>query len=93
MNEPVNNLKSFLIGGEGAPEIAPDGLLNLRGLSVERLARAARITRTAVYFYIEGKSRPTGPVLARMCEALQVPLELGLEYCTPATVGRPAKAK
>ena len=90
-NEILNNLKAFLIGGDGAPSIAPNGLLALRNLSVEKLARAARITRTMVYLYIEGKSRPTEPVLARMCEVLQVPVGLGREYCTPATTGRPPR--
>jgi hypothetical protein len=91
MAEVVNNLRALLIGGEGAPEYAPEGMLYLRKLSVERLARACKVTRTAVYNYIESKNRPTTPVLRRMGEALELPFELVLEYCTPASVGRPPK--
>jgi hypothetical protein len=68
-----------------------EGMLYLRKLSVERLARACKVTRTAVYNYIESKNRPTTPVLRRMGEALELPFELVLEYCTPASVGRPPK--
>lgn len=85
----MNNLRAFFTSGEGAPEYAPDGLLTLRGLSVERLARASSITRTAVYFYIDGKCRPTHATLLRMCRVLEVSYEEGVKYCTPATVGRP----
>jgi hypothetical protein len=88
-DEELNNLKALLIGGEGAPTFAPDGMLNLRGLSVEKLARASKVTRTAVYGYISGRHRPTTKVLRNMCEILNLPFELGLEYCTPASVGRP----
>jgi transcriptional regulator with XRE-family HTH domain len=87
--ELFNNLRPFLVGGEGAPEYAPEGLLALRGLSVEKLALQIKLTRTALYYYINGVSRPTVPVLRRMCEALEVPYEEGLAYCTPATIGRP----
>jgi transcriptional regulator with XRE-family HTH domain len=89
MTEPVNNLKAFLIGGDGALDFAPDGLLALRKMSVEQLARASKVTRTAVYNYINGINRPTTLVLRRLCENLQVPFELGLEYCSPASSGRP----
>ncbi|MFZ0517382.1 MAG: helix-turn-helix transcriptional regulator, partial [Acidobacteriaceae bacterium] len=79
-------------GGEGAPAYAPDGLLTLRGLSVERLARASNITRTAVYFYIDGKCRPRHKTLLRMCQVLEVPYDEGAKYCTPATTGRPRQS-
>ncbi len=88
-NEIINNLKPLLIGGEGAPDYAPEGLLAHRKLSVEKLARASNVTRTAVYNYINGVNRPTTPVLRKMCDTLGVPFEVGLEYCTPALTGRP----
>lgn len=89
----INNLKAFLFGGEGAPEFAPEGLLNLRKLTVERLARASNVTRTAVYNYTKNINRPTIETLRRMCEALDVPVELGLQYCTPSKAGRPSLKK
>ena len=91
--DTLNNLRAFLIGGEGAPAYAPDGMLTKCQLSVEKLARACRLTRAAVYLYIKGQSRPTEPVLLQMCAVLGVPFEEGLRYCTPATVGRPRSKK
>lgn len=92
-DEKINNLRALLIGGDGAPGYAPDGLLTYRELSVEKLARLCRVTRTAMYNYISGTNRPTAPVLRRMCEALDIPYEVGLEFCTPAQVGRPPVKK
>src|SRR6185437_8521206 len=92
-HESLNNLRAFLLGGPGAPEYAPEGLLALRGMSVEQLARASNITRTAVYFYIEGTSRPTARTLRSICTSLDVRFERGLEFCTPATTGRPPNGR
>lgn len=89
MTDYKNNLRALLIGGEGSPEYAPEGLLALRRMSVMQLARKARVTRTAVYNYINGVNRPTAPVLRKVCEALGVLFEEGLRYCDPAPVGNP----
>jgi transcriptional regulator with XRE-family HTH domain len=89
MTDTINNLKALLTGGEGAPDYAPDGLLALRKLSVEKLARASNITRTAVYNYINNVNRPTDYVLKSMSEALSIPYAEMLSYCTPAPFGRP----
>lgn len=85
----LNNLRPLLVGGEGAPDYAPEGLLALKRLSVERFAKSIRVTRTAIYNYINGKNRPTTPILKRMSEELELPFEELLKFCTPAGVGRP----
>jgi transcriptional regulator with XRE-family HTH domain len=85
----LNNLAAFLIGGDGAPDYAPNGLLAARKLAVEQLANASGVTRTAIYTYITGDSRPTAPVLRKICESLGVRFEEGLKFCTPSTIGRP----
>jgi transcriptional regulator with XRE-family HTH domain len=89
----INHLGIFLLGGVGAPEYAPDGVLKCRGISVEQLANASGITRTAIYNYINGDNRPKAAVLRQICEALSLPFHEGLKYCTPAPGGRlPADA-
>jgi transcriptional regulator with XRE-family HTH domain len=85
----VNHLRDLLCGGPRAPAYAPEGLLKERGLSVERLARAAGLSRTSIYFYIVNKKRPTPESLHRICAALQIPFDEGLSYCTPSKVGPP----
>jgi transcriptional regulator with XRE-family HTH domain len=87
----VNHLRDLLFGGPGAPAYAPDGLLKKKGLSVESLARAAGLSRTSIYFYIENRKRPTSDSLHRICAALQIPFDKGLSYCTPSKVGHPAR--
>ena len=89
--EYLNNLRAFLLGGDGAPVGAPDGLLATSGLTIEQLAHACGITRTAIYSYIERKSRPTTPTLRRIAQALGVRFDQALGYCTPAQVGRPPR--
>lgn len=88
-DEVVNNLRALLLGGEGAPHYAPTGLLERKALSVETLARAAGITRTSVYNYINNKKRPTPETLRRICAALEIPFQEGLAYCTPSKLGPP----
>ena len=88
-NEAINNLKAFLVGGEDAPEYAPDGVLSMKHLSIEKFARASNVTRTAVYNYINNVNRPTLYTLRKMAEALEIPLDEILNYCTPAQHGRP----
>ena len=89
--EQLNNLRAFLLGGEGTPTHAPQGLLALRGMTVEQLARAAKLTRTAIYSYIEAKCTPTVPTLRRICEALGAQFQEALNYCTPVPIGRPRR--
>lgn len=91
-DEVVNNLRALLLGGEGAPPYAPAGLLQKKAFSVETLARAAGITRTSVYNYINNKKRPTPETLRRICAALEIPFREGLNYCTPSKVGYPGHA-
>ena len=88
-DEVVNNLRALLLGGDGAPSYAPAGLLERRALSVETLARASGITRTAVYNYINRRQRPTAETLRRICAALDIPFDEGLAYCTPSKIGPP----
>lgn len=85
----LNNLRALLLGGEGAPSYAPEGLLALRRMTIDELAGASKLSRTVIYFYIEAKHRPTAPTLRRICEALGVSFQEALNYCTPATFGRP----
>ncbi len=87
--ETVNKLRALLVGGEGSPEYAPDGVLAMKKLSVEKFARACNVTRTAIYNYINNVNRPTLYVLRKMSETLEIPLDEILQYCTPAQFGRP----
>lgn len=88
--ERLNRLGVLLKGGSGAPPSAPNGLLLLRNMSIEDLARASNLTRTTIYNYINGEDWPTAPSLRRICEALDIAFEQGLRYCTPVEPGRPA---
>jgi hypothetical protein len=85
----VNNLRPLLLGGEGAPPYASEGLLKRRGWSVEDLSRYVGVTRTIIYKYIQNNSRPTVPVLRKMGEVLEVPFAEMLTYCIPSKIGRP----
>jgi DNA-binding Xre family transcriptional regulator len=87
--EVVNNLHALLLGGDGAPDYAPEGLLAKKNLSVERLALAAGLKRTSVYHYIAKNRRPTPETLRRLCEVLEISYDEGLKYCTPGKMGRP----
>jgi transcriptional regulator with XRE-family HTH domain len=87
--ERINNLRTLLQGGQGAPTYAPHGLLRLRRMSVEQLAQKSGLTRTAIYNYMARADRPTAQSLHRICEALDLTFDQGLEYCTPAPLGRP----
>jgi hypothetical protein len=88
-DEPFNNLRPFLVGGDGAPSYAPEGLLVLRNITVDQLARLCGLTRTAIYNYLSGADTPTAPSLHKICDALEIQFDRALEYCTPAPIGRP----
>jgi DNA-binding Xre family transcriptional regulator len=79
----INKVRELLLGGEGAPDYAPNGLLTKRDLTVEQLANRAGISRTSVYFYLERKCFPTTVTFKRICAALEIPFSEGLRYCTP----------
>lgn len=63
--------------------------LEALGLSVEQFARSIGKTRTAVYYYMHDKNRPTEEVAASMAHVLGVPLEDVLRQYTPRKSGRP----
>jgi transcriptional regulator with XRE-family HTH domain len=84
-----NDLRTFLLGGEGAPTYAPEGLLARRKITIEQLAEASKISRTVIYMYVAGTSRPTAPTFRRICDALNVRYYDSLKFCTPAKMGRP----
>ena len=88
-NEVVNKIRALLYGGDEAPAYAPEGMLERKGLSVEKFARAIGVTRTSVYNYINDKKRPTTETLRRISEALELPFEEMLTFCTPSKVGHP----
>lgn len=92
MSEIVNNLRALLLGGEGAPEYAPQGLLEMKNFSVEKLARLSGVTRTSIYHYMSNKRRPTPETLSSICATLDIPYEEGLAYITPSKIGSPGKS-
>ena len=63
--------------------------LEAKGLSVERFARRAKLSKALVYFYMSDRHRPSEEAMARMCAVLGVPFQEGLAQYTPNTVGRP----
>jgi transcriptional regulator with XRE-family HTH domain len=87
----INRLRALLQGGRGAPDFAPNGLLSLRGLTIEDLAKKAGLTRTAIYNYLAGTNCPTAKNLRLICAALDIQFIHALEYCTPAPEGRPPR--
>jgi DNA-binding Xre family transcriptional regulator len=92
-DEGYNRLREWLFGDpNGETEVSRMGLLASKGLSVETLSRKMGVTRAAVYLYLSDQRRPTPDKLYRLCQALDVPLEVGASYCTPRNAGRPAKA-
>lgn len=65
--------------------------LDQAGLSVERLAVKAGISRASIYFYIQDRCRPTESNIKRICDALGVPFEEGLQQYTPRKPGRKSR--
>lgn len=90
--EGKNELKDLFLGGENAPKEYPLGLLQAKGLSVEKFARKSNLTRASVYYYLQDKRRPTLESVDRMARALEVDIDLLLQYVTPREEGRQARS-
>jgi transcriptional regulator with XRE-family HTH domain len=89
MAEPINRLKEILMGDpEAETEAGRVGFLKTNGLSVEKFSREVGITRTAVYFYLNNRSRPTRDTLVKICKTLGIPMSEGVRICTPRESGR-----
>jgi DNA-binding XRE family transcriptional regulator len=89
-----NRLKELLLGDPTAEDQGQrDGFLKTSGLSVEQFAQRIGVTRTAVYFYLKDRSRPTVETLQKICELVGISLSKGSEYCEPRTTGRQPRAK
>lgn len=58
-------------------------------MSIEQFARRCKISRAAIYFYLDDKYRPTTGTMAKMCAVLGIPLEEGLRQYTERKPGRP----
>jgi transcriptional regulator with XRE-family HTH domain len=82
MSKDFNNLKQWLLP-----------ILERKQISVEDLARAAGCTRSAIYYYMSDRNRPTTQRMAAICRVLGVPLEEALQQYTERRVGRPAGTK
>jgi transcriptional regulator with XRE-family HTH domain len=79
MTEPnFNNIRNWLL-----PK------LEELGMSVEQFARAAKLTRAMVYFYMSDRNRPSEQAMIRMCQVLGCPPEEGMRQYTPNKIGRP----
>lgn len=78
MAEDFNHLQQWL-----EPKIARSGL------TVERLAQKARISKQQIYRYLLDHSRPNTQTMARICRVLGVSLEEALRQYTPKPTGRP----
>lgn len=72
-----NNIKQWLLP-----------MLDKRGLSVEQLATAAELNRSAIYHYLIDRCRPTEQNMIKICHVLNVPVEEGLSQYTPRKAGR-----
>jgi len=59
-------------------------------MSVEELANKSDLSRSAIYFYMTDKNRPSSQAMARICNVLGVSVEEGMRQFTPRKVGRPA---
>lgn len=59
------------------------------GMTVERFAWAAKLSRVSVYNYIQGTHRPSSQSMVRMCRVLGVTLEVGLRQYRALPEGRP----
>ncbi len=59
------------------------------GISVERLANRAGISRTALYRWMQDQDRPDEQSMIRVCQALGLPPEEGFRQYVPKREGRP----
>ena len=93
-DDGFNKLNEWLLGDPHAEEENKRlGLLRVKGLSVEALARKMGLTRMAVYRYLTDQGRPSLKSLMKMCEILEVPLADGASYVTHRNPGRQWKRK
>ena len=58
------------------------------GLSRERFAKRAGLSRPSIYFYLSGRRRPTTQTMTEICRVLGVPLEEGLRQYVNKPTGR-----
>jgi transcriptional regulator with XRE-family HTH domain len=75
--EDYNNIKPWLIP-----------LIDAKGMSIEDLAKAIGVTRAAIYFYLNDKTRPTEQTMIRICQVLERPVEEGMSQYIPRRAGR-----
>lgn len=80
MSKDFNHLKQWLLP-----------ILEQKQISVEDLARAAGCTRSAIYYYISDRNRPSTQKMAAICRVLGVSLEEALQQYTERPVGRPSR--
>ena len=59
------------------------------GLTKEKLAHRAGVSRTCIYRYIYDMDRPSEDTMLKICRALDIPFEVGLSQYTPKQNGRP----
>jgi DNA-binding XRE family transcriptional regulator len=91
--ESVNKLKELLCGDpEAGDQRLRTGFLKHSGFSVEQFARQIGVTRTSVYFYIEGRSRPKLSTLIKICDIVGITLAEGKQICMPRSSGGQPKA-
>jgi transcriptional regulator with XRE-family HTH domain len=79
MQEDFNHIKQWILP-----------ILESKNISIENLAQATGITRSAIYAYLSDKNRPTTETMRRICSVLNVAAEEGLKQYTERKVGRPA---
>lgn len=60
-----------------------------KGITVEHFAWKVKISRGSIYYYLRGMVKPTTQAMVRICRALGVPLEEGLQQYSPSQMGRP----
>jgi len=60
-----------------------------KGMSAEQLGNACGVSRSAIYFFISDKNRPTEMTMMKICRALDADFADGLRQYTPRPMGRP----
>lgn len=70
------------------PEWLP-GKIAATGLTVEQVGNRTGVSRSAMYEYLTGKSRPTSQTAVKLARVLGVTFEEILKQYTPAKRGRP----